>query len=916
MTLRLLLSLLLFLPLTLLATHNRAGEIIVRSADDCSTEVGQLTACVTIITYTEIEQTDVDRDSLEIFWGDGTSQDIARTLEIILPNGIKRNEYTFCHRYPTFGRYVLSFVDVNRVPGIRNIPSSDNVPFSVSTTFSLLRSDILGCNNSPEFTQIPLDDACIGSEWTHNPGAFDPDGDSLSFEFVIPEEAPGVPINGFRMPNMVGGNTGSLFIDPRTGQITWNAPALAGEFNLAFAVISYRNGIPLDTVVRDMQISVGSCFNRPPPVELEREEYCIVAGELLEFDVVATAPLDDPDDEQKVALTASSGVFNLTSNPATFTPNDGVFRDDPVRARFSWQTDCSHISDQEYFVVIRAEDDFFTSTSGLSTLRTVSIKVVAPPPQDLQTEADDELIELSWEKPYFCEDASPLVFLGFTVWRRIGSNDFEPDTCTTGLAGRGYTLLTDPETTEMSDGRFVYLDSDVERGKVYCYRVLALFGRPASNGRIFDLIESIPSEEICSILPRDLPLLTTVDVETTDVATGQINVAWLLPQAEALDTTINQGPYRYVLSRATGMTTDANQFAEIASFERPNFGDPIDTSFTDSGLNTVDNAYTYKIDFFVENENEPIAEATPASSVFLGAAPTDEAIVLNWSEMVPWTNLAYEVYRQLPGSSDFDLIATVNNNMTYRDEGLENGLEYCYYIREVGSYLIPGLPEPLLNRSQIVCSVPTDNVPPCPPVLSVESVCDRQTDCTVQDNLFNTLNWTDPADICGADDITGYRVYYSPDSVSEASFVGNIESPDLRTFDHMPETGITGCYFVTAIDSSGNESDFSNQVCVSNCPIYELPNAFTPNGDGDNDLFHPRGLCFIERVEFQIFNRWGALVFETEDPSINWDGRSTAGDVLPSGTYYYVGVVFERRLEGIVESASPVSGYIELITGE
>lgn len=84
---------------------------------------------------------------------------------------------------------------------------------------------------------------------------------------------------------------------------------------------------------------------------------------------------------------------------------------------------------------------------------------------------------------------------------------------------------------------------------------------------------------------------------------------------------------------------------------------------------------------------------------------------------------------------------------------------------------------------------------------------------------------------------------------------------------------MAGCYVVTAFDNLGNESTKSNFVCVENCPIYELPNAFTPNGDGSNDLYTPIiPYQFVNRIEMEIFNQWGDKVFETADPDINWDG--------------------------------------------
>ena len=534
----------------------------------------------------------------------------------------------------------------------------------------------------------------------------------------------------------------------------------------------------------------------------------------------------------------------------------------------------------------------------------------------MRAEADDDLITLSWEQPYACEDSSDPLFLGFQVYRREGSNPFAVDTCETGLDGRGYTLVTPQAINEMDDGRYVYLDMDIERGKTYCYRVVALLGRPIANlGLIFEQIESIPSREVCVQLARDIPLLTKVDVTATGVGDGTIDVCWVLPSALALDTVLNGGPYRYVLSQATGPTTSPGPFAEIMTFERTFFAEPVDTCFTATGLNTRDETYHYRIELFVEGEPEPIGEAQPASSVRLAGAPSDNVANLSWSFTTPWSNFSYDVFRRAPGETDFSFLVTTAEQ-AYSDEELENGETYCYFIRTSGTYSVDDIPSPLINNSQELCLSPLDNVPPCPPRLTVLSVCDRGVDCIVEDNLFNTLNWESPVSVCDDDDVAGYRIYFSATNGTPGEQIANIEDPELLTFDHRPDGGILGCYTVTAYDLNGNESDLSEEVCVTNFPIYELPNAFTPNGDNQNDLFVPRGRCFVDRVDLKIFNRWGQLVFETEDPAINWDGNNLNGDALPSGTYHYVVQVFEQRLDGIVPAAEPLSGYIELFRGE
>ena len=67
----------------------------------------------------------------------------------------------------------------------------------------------------------------------------------------------------------------------------------------------------------------------------------------------------------------------------------------------------------------------------------------------------------------------------------------------------------------------------------------------------------------------------------------------------------------------------------------------------------------------------------------------------------------------------------------------------------------------------------------------------------------------------------------------------------------------------------------------------EIPNAFTPNGDGINDHFKIRVTGYFKSDGLKIFNRWGQLVFETRDLSNEWDG-TIKGNPLAIGTYYWV----------------------------
>ena len=72
---------------------------------------------------------------------------------------------------------------------------------------------------------------------------------------------------------------------------------------------------------------------------------------------------------------------------------------------------------------------------------------------------------------------------------------------------------------------------------------------------------------------------------------------------------------------------------------------------------------------------------------------------------------------------------------------------------------------------------------------------------------------------------------------------------------------------------------------------YTLPNVITPNGDGYNDIFEPKvtGADLIISAKTVIFNRWGNILCDTDDPLIQWDGKSKQTKMdCPSGTYFYV----------------------------
>ena len=94
-------------------------------------------------------------------------------------------------------------------------------------------------------------------------------------------------------------------------------------------------------------------------------------------------------------------------------------------------------------------------------------------------------------------------------------------------------------------------------------------------------------------------------------------------------------------------------------------------------------------------------------------------------------------------------------------------------------------------------------------------------------------------------------------------------------------------YRVIGVDQYGckDTADIRINVIYPEEPI--LPNAFTPNGDGKNDVFRLTNREYQKVIAFKIYNRWGQEIYSTIDPLKGWDGTKD-GVLMPSGTYIYV----------------------------
>jgi gliding motility-associated-like protein len=78
---------------------------------------------------------------------------------------------------------------------------------------------------------------------------------------------------------------------------------------------------------------------------------------------------------------------------------------------------------------------------------------------------------------------------------------------------------------------------------------------------------------------------------------------------------------------------------------------------------------------------------------------------------------------------------------------------------------------------------------------------------------------------------------------------------------------------------------YSNEVLYAQKLLMFMPDAFTPNSDGINDIFEIKAL-FVKEFKMRVYNRAGNVMFETEDYKTGWDG-TYEGSTVPIGQYFY-----------------------------
>jgi gliding motility-associated-like protein len=288
------------------------------------------------------------------------------------------------------------------------------------------------------------------------------------------------------------------------------------------------------------------------------------------------------------------------------------------------------------------------------------------------------------------------------------------------------------------------------------------------------------------------------------------------------------------------------------------------------------NTYQYEIIAIINNDvrsysaplsMEPKTSAPEtigkASVTVKDATTISTKVELSGEGLTSTYNLLVE--RALLGSQDFQQISPPGNqSLQFDDSGVSTSENaYCYRFQYENACKLKSP-----SYSTPVCSILLTTRPPemvwnadSPFTDAVGSYDLQETD--EQGNLINTI----------------------PKQLSTA-----------HTVDLASQSSLS--YRVQATSADGNFTSLSNILNFTSEAIILVPDAFTPNGDAYNERFEIKGY-FIDNFKISVFNRWGEVVYHSEDMAEGWDGNVDSGKA-PGGYYLY-------KIEAVNKSGEAVT---------
>lgn len=824
---------------------------------------------------------------------------------------IERGEYEASILLPNnFGGYHLVVERCCRNGNIVNILN----PGSAGMTFyGFIPGGVI--NSSPQITDVSVPYLCAGDTVSIINNAYDPDGDSLAYSFVIPyngysgppnpvpdpllDNNPyGVPIpeisyaTGYSAANFLGAGS-YAFIDPISGLTNYLIPT-QGFYVAAIEIREYRNGILLSTIRRDLQFITIPCLPNSVPNYISgggTPVYTVGEGQTLCFDI----SFSDADGDS-LFLTASGPLLDpaVVNPPGTIADVNG---DSTVTTEFCWTPICgmSRPVPYQFFVTVtdngcpaKTTNEIFSVyvTSGPAS-QTALVDIEQTPPgiicQGSEITLTADPVNPGSAPQYFWEING--VPAGTNDPVLTASNLSNGDVVTVMMVSNATCLLNDtayspPFVVVINSQPAPLVNITSNPPAVLCPQQICLFTSNVTNGG------STPSYQWhLNGFPvgTNNPLYTAATPGGVLVVYVTVTPSTGCPPVDSDEIIFNVVPTytpEVIISASVNDSICPGQpvtFNAVAS----NTGLPPVYTWYLNGVQTGDTTDIFFLSSFNEGDEIYVTATSAYQCLSPDFAVSDELVYHIFPPVsIDITNGPITICK----GEEVNLSMEVNGgkSSTYQFSWNTPGFSTpaISFYPELTGYYYGYVDEACYNS--VSDSIFIDVLPIPVTKFSWEPL---------KPTVFTPhVNFTDE----------------SVDAISwNWTIAGLFESNERHPEYTFPGGGLFPVSLITQ-NQFGCADTLIKILEVEDFITAYFPNSFTPNGDGRNDAFGLYGAS-TGGYSMQIFNRWGQVIFNSENGYETWNGTDSKGNAAPEGIYVYNLVIANDK------SKKPYTGTVTLI---
>ena len=813
--------------------------------------------------------------------------------------------------------YIISYQRCCRNGSILNIV--DPIETGATWTAEIPATAQLLCNDSPVFNDWPDIYLCQGDRLEFDHSATDSDGDSLAYKLCtpysgatidapMPQPPPKPPYDtvvwapGYSSADPLGNPADPLSIDPETGMLT-GTPLSLGQYVIGICVEEWRNGELISTYRRDFQYNIEFCRDKS----------------------VADFTFDIP-----VCNDRTVNFINLTDTANTY------------EWLFDFENDLTATSDEEnpsytypdfgtYTVMLAASTDTFCFDTIFKQVTLVEADL--DPGFTFEIEGCQEEIvinttntstgdytSLEWEliigndtltgnmnEETFVIDQEGTITITITITDDNGcqesfSQTFEAQFIIVPFVSQPITICLNDCTNLLvnPDPDLDYTwDPFVEPNlnPLVCPTENTTYYVTVSDG-LCTVVDSVTVQVLGDdsfeiMVDRDTcSFAQTLWVEVGDGATvmwandenfdpvisteNMINVEVEGTKTFCVKVTDPTGTCDYIKC----VTVDSDHVIQIETDFVPE--SHIDCFGAEISLNPNFNpAYKYEwspVSLFTDpNEANPIVSINESQWVYVTVFSMENMSCFEvdsiYIEAISLFEVSADDVTVYCNENDVELIANVtdpNANITWCDaNGMQVGAGSVLSYEADSSAVFTIKAEVL--GCEVTSTATVTYIDELFPFIELD--VEPDTVFTGESTQLDVVNGQ-----------TGWNYQWSPpDGLDNPNIKNPIATPDETTVYTVTVTDAEGC------TSSG---DVTAAVIFTPCehPYIFIPNAFTPNSDGVNDQFRVMGNV-IDELQMKIYNRWGELVFETNDPNSGWDGKHRGEDLGMDVFAYVINII-------------------------